>query len=298
MTIRPIRKAVFPVAGLGTRFLPATKVMPKEMLTLLDRPLIQHAIDEAKDAGIEEFILVISRGKEILVDHFNSAPELEDILERRGKKDALEKVHTSTLDDGALQTALQTEALGLGHAVWCARSLVGDEPFAVLLPDDVILSETGCLTQMVEAYNKTGGNVIAVENVPAHLVSHYGIIDGVAKDNTHIAIKSLVEKPNADKAPSTLAIIGRYILQPEIFTALGRKEKGLGGEIQLTDAMARLLETQDFTGLRFHGTRYDCGSKLGFIAANLAYALQDPEIQDDVKTIAKNLIGNEYDRRQ
>jgi UTP--glucose-1-phosphate uridylyltransferase len=298
MNIRPIRKAVFPVAGLGTRFLPATKVMPKEMLTLLDRPLIQHAIDEAKDAGIEEFILVISRGKEILVDHFNSAPELEDILQRRGKKDALEKVYTSTLDDGALQTALQTEALGLGHAVWCARSLVGDEPFAVLLPDDVILSETGCLTQMVEAYNKTGGNVIAVENVAPHLVSNYGIIDGNRIDDTHITIKSLVEKPSPDKAPSTLAIIGRYILQPEIFTELARKEKGLGGEIQLTDAMARLLETQDFTGLRFHGTRYDCGSKLGFITANLAYALQDPEIQDDVITIAKNLIGNEYDRRQ
>lgn len=292
MTFRPIRKAVFPVAGLGTRFLPATKVMPKEMLTLLDRPLIQHAIEEAKDAGIEEFILVISRGKEILVDHFNSAPELEDILQSRGKKDALSKVHSSTLDDGTLQTALQTEALGLGHAVWCARSLVGDEPFAVLLPDDVIQNRVGCLSQMVETYNQLGGNIIAVENVPRDLVSNYGIIEGQHDNGQTIDIQGLVEKPAVETAPSTLAIIGRYILQPEIFTELARKEKGLGGEIQLTDAMARLLKSQKFTGLRFAGTRYDCGNKLGFIAANLAYALQDSDIKDTLRPLVQKLIGS------
>ncbi len=292
MTFRPIRKAVFPVAGLGTRFLPATKVMPKEMLTLLDRPLIQHAIEEAKDAGIEEFILVISRGKEILVDHFNSAPELEDILQSRGKKDALAKVSESTLDDGTLQTALQTEALGLGHAVWCARSLVGDEPFAVLLPDDVIQNPKGCLSQMVETYNQYGGNVIAVENVPRELVSNYGIIEGENDNGQTIDIRGLVEKPAVETSPSTLAIIGRYILQPEIFGELARKEKGLGGEIQLTDAMARLLKNQKFTGLRFAGTRYDCGNKLGFIAANVAYALQDTDIKDSLRPLVQKLIGS------
>lgn len=275
---RPLRKAVFPVAGMGTRFLPATKVMPKEMLILLDRPLIQHAIEEARAAGIEQFILVINHGKEILAQHFDEAVDLLEILERKGKHDLAEKVRASTLEDGSLQTALQTHALGLGHAVWCARSLVGDEPFAVILPDDVVQHKTGCLAQMAAKYRATGGNIVAVEEVARQDTAKYGILDVGPEKGPLVEIKGLVEKPAPEVAPSNLAIIGRYILQPEIFDHLSRKETGAGGEIQLTDAMARMIGEQPFHGFRFEGTRFDCGSKEGFIKANIAYALQDPEI--------------------
>lgn len=285
----PVRKAVFPVAGLGTRFLPATKVLPKEMLTLLDRPLIQHAVEEARDAGIEQFILVINHGKEILVQHFDDAPELIDILTKRNKSDFVAKVKSSSLPDGSLQTALQTQALGLGHAVWCARALVGQEPFAVLLPDDVVQSKQGCLSQMISQYEKTGGNLVAVEEVRPEDTVKYGILDIGQTNGQMVEIKGLVEKPKPEDAPSRLAIIGRYILQPDIFDVLARRETGVGGEIQLTDAMAKMLGYQPFNGFRFTGKRFDCGSKLGFIEANIAYALQDPDIQESVRSFIKSL---------
>lgn len=288
-SIKPLRKAVFPVAGLGTRFLPATKVMPKEMLTLLDRPLIQHAVEEARDAGVEEFILVVSEGKEILAQHFNSAPDLIATLEKKKKTALLEKVRATTIDDGRIKTALQPEALGLGHAVWCARELVGDEPFAVILPDDVVLHKTGCLSQMISQYNTMGGNLVGVEEVPSEDTSKYGILDIGSQTGSLVEIKGLVEKPDPKDAPSNLAIIGRYILQPEIFGILDNKETGAGGEIQLTDAMAKLLGVQPFHGCRFAGKRFDCGSKLGFIEANIAYALQDPEIGSDIKSFLSTL---------
>ncbi len=286
---RPVRKAVFPVAGLGTRFLPATKVLPKEMLTLLDRPLIQHAVEEARAAGIEQFILVINHGKEILVQHFDDAPQLIDILSKRNKTDFVNKVKASSLPDGSLQTALQTQALGLGHAVWCARALVGNEPFAVLLPDDVVQSPQGCLAQMIEQYKTTGGNLVAVEEVKAEDTAKYGILDIGPSSGQLVEIKGLVEKPKPEDAPSRLAIIGRYILQPEIFDILSNRETGAGGEIQLTDAMAKMLGKQPFHGFRFTGKRFDCGSKLGFIQGNIAYALQDPDIAEDVRKFISSL---------
>ncbi len=284
-----VRKAVFPVAGLGTRFLPATKVLPKEMLTLLDRPLIQHAIEEARDAGIEQFILVINHGKDILVQHFDDAPQLIEILEQRKKDDFIAKVQASSLPDGSLQTALQTQALGLGHAVWCARALVGNEPFAVLLPDDVVQNKPGCLSQMIKQFETTGGNLVAVEEVSEQDTSKYGILDVGASSGALVEIKGLVEKPKPEDAPSRLAIIGRYILQPDIFEILSHREKGAGGEIQLTDAMAKLLGKQPFHGFRFAGKRFDCGSKLGFIEANISYALQDPDISSSVRKFISSL---------
>ncbi|MCB1562667.1 MAG: UTP--glucose-1-phosphate uridylyltransferase GalU [Alphaproteobacteria bacterium] len=284
---KPVRKAVFPVAGMGTRFLPATKVMPKEMLPLVDRPLIQHAFEEAREAGIEEFIFVTGRSKEMLEEHFDYQPELEQALEARGKHDMLRKVRTSEMPEGKLYLTRQARALGLGHAIWCARKLVGNEPFAIMLPDDVVLSRRGCLSQMVEAYNETGGNLVAVMDVPRAETNKYGILD-VEKDDGKIAvIKGLVEKPAPEEAPSTLSIIGRYILQPEIFEKLAAFEKGAGGEIQLTDAMAKLLGSQPFHGLRFEGRRYDCGSRLGFIEANIAFSMRDPEIGAQVQNIVR-----------
>ena len=286
-----IRKAVFPVAGLGTRFLPATKAMPKEMLTLVDRPLIQHAVDEARAAGIEQFIFVNSRGKGALEDHFDNNNDLKRTLEAKGKKEALELLKTTDIDSGQLLFTRQREPLGLGHAVWCARHLVGNEPFAVLLADDVVLAEKPCLRQMIDAYNEVGGNVVAVVDVPREHTNRYGILDVESDDGRLARVRGLVEKPEPAKAPSTLSVIGRYILQPEIFYELEAKQVGAGGEIQLTDSLARLIGKQPFHGLRYVGTRYDCGDKVGFIEANVAFALAHPEMGDAVREALRKIIG-------
>lgn len=286
-TIKPIRKAVFPVAGLGTRFLPATKAMPKEMLTINDRPLIQHVFDEAREAGIEEFIFVTGRHKEMLEEHFDYQPELEYTLRKRGKDDMLAKVQDSEMPAGSLFLTRQPKPLGLGHAVWCAKKLVGDEPFAILLPDVLMRGPEGCLKQMVDAYNETGGNLIAVEDVPREETEKYGIVDTGGEDGKMAPVKGLVEKPSPPEAPSTLSVVGRYILQPEIFDHLAAFETGAGGEIQLTDAMSKLIGTQAFNTLRYEGKSYDCGSRLGFIEANLIYGMDDDKIGNDVKEILK-----------
>ncbi len=287
---KPIRKAVFPVAGLGTRFLPATKAMPKEMLTLVDRPLIQHAVDEARKAGIEQFIFVTSRGKNSLEDHFDINHELRRTLEAKGKHALLEMLRSTDIESGQLLFTRQRDPLGLGHAVWCARHLVGDEPFAILLADDVVLAQKPCLAQMIETYNQIGGSLVAVVDVPREHTNRYGILD-VENDNGKIAsIKGLVEKPDPKDAPSTLSIIGRYILQPEIFHELEGQRQGAGGEIQLTDAMAKLIGRQPFHGTRYEGTRYDCGDKLGFIEANVAFALAHPDIGPRLKDALHKLI--------
>ncbi len=288
---RPIRKAVFPVAGLGTRFLPATKAMPKEMLTLVDRPLIQHAVDEARAAGIEQFIFVTSRGKGALEDHFDGNGDLMRVLEARNKTREIDLLKTTDIDSGQLLFTRQRDPLGLGHAVWCARHLVGNEPFAVLLADDVVLAEKPCLKQMIEAYGEVGGNLVAVVDVPREKTNRYGILD-VEKDDGRMAkVKGLVEKPAPEKAPSTLSIIGRYILQPEIFAELETNKAGAGGEIQLTDSMARLIGKQPFHGLRYEGTRYDCGDKIGFIEANVAFALAHPEMSARVREAIRKIIN-------
>ncbi len=288
--VKPVKKAVFPVAGLGTRFLPATKVLPKEMLPLNDRPLIQHAWEEARAAGIEEFIFVTGRHKELLEEHFDLNPELERTLESRGKKDLLEKMHSAEIPAGKLFLTRQPKALGLGHAVWCARHIVGNEPFAVILPDDVILADRPCMAQMVDAYNETGGNLVAVMDVPRADTAKYGVLDIEKDKGRTVSIKGLVEKPAPDKAPSTLSIIGRYILQPEIFSHLSAFETGAGGEIQLTDGIARLIGAQPVHGFRFDGTRYDCGSRLGFLEANIAWALSDDEIGGQAEEILEKFM--------
>ncbi len=287
-SFKPVRKAVFPVAGLGTRFLPATKAMPKEMLPINDRPLIQHVFEEAREAGIEEFIFITGRHKNMLEEHFDFQPELEQTLKARGKDDMLEKVRDSEMPAGKLFLTRQPKPLGLGHAVWCAAKLVEDEPIAILLPDDIVNYEKGCLAQMIDTYNQHGGNVVAVKDVPRKETSKYGILDIEEEKGDTVSIKGLVEKPNPEDAPSTLSIIGRYILQPEIFNHLSAFEKGAGNEIQLTDAMAKLLGKQPFHGLRFKGDHFDCGSRLGFIAANLAYGLKDPEVGEGVREIMKS----------
>lgn len=286
-----IRKAVFPVAGLGTRFLPATKAMPKEMLTLVDRPLIQHAVDEARAAGIEQLIFITSRGKGALEDHFDLNNELKRVLESRNKTQALAILKSTNLEAGQLLFTRQSEPLGLGHAVWCARNLVGNEPFAVLLADDVVLSPKPCLKQMIEAYDETGGNMVAVVEVPREHTNRYGILDVESESGRLAKIRGLVEKPDPAKAPSTLSIIGRYILQPQIFDELSAKRIGAGGEIQLTDAMAKLIGKQPFHGFRYEGTRYDCGDRLGFIEANVAFAIANPDSGDAVKAAIKKLVG-------
>jgi len=282
---QPVRKAVFPVAGLGTRFLPATKAMPKEMLTVVDKPLIQYAVEEARDAGIEEFVFVTGRGKAVMEDHFDSALELERVLEGRGKDAALAAVRNATPDAGSLAYTRQAEPLGLGHAVWCAKSFVGGEPFAVLLADDLILARPGCLAQMVEAHAEVGGNIAAVEDVPLERTNQYGILDVVEDDGRLARAQGLVEKPDPADAPSTLSIIGRYILDPQVMDHLDKKETGAGGEIQLTDAMAATLDTVPFHGLRFTGRRFDCGAKLGFVEANLAFALDRDDLGDEVQAM-------------
>ncbi|MDD3029089.1 MAG: UTP--glucose-1-phosphate uridylyltransferase GalU [Alphaproteobacteria bacterium] len=287
---KPVRKAVFPVAGLGTRFLPATKAMPKEMLTLVDRPLIQHAVDEARAAGIEQFIFVTSRGKSALEDHFDSNPELRRTLQSRNKTQALAALDTTEIESGQFLFTRQREPLGLGHAVWCARHLVGDEPFAVLLADDVVLSKKPCLKQMIDSYNDVGGNVVAVVDVPREQTNRYGILDVASDDGRLASVKGLVEKPAPEQAPSTLSVIGRYILQPEIFSILDEQKTGAGGEIQLTDAMAQLIGKQPFHGLRYEGTRYDCGDKVGFIQANVAFALAHEDMSEAVRSVLKKML--------
>lgn len=286
-SFKPVRKAVFPVAGMGTRFLPATKAMPKEMLPINDRPLIQHVYEEAREAGIEEFIFITGRHKEMLEEHFDFQPELEQTLQARGKDDMLAKVRDSEIPAGKLFLTRQPKPLGLGHAIWCAHKLIGDEPFAILLPDVLIKGQQGCLKQMIDAYEEHGGNIIAVEDVPRSETYKYGIVDTGGAQGTVCDIKGLVEKPKPEDAPSTLSVVGRYILQPEVFEHLSAFEIGAGGEIQLTDAMDKLIGTQPFKTLSFEGKSYDCGSRLGFIEANIIYGMDAPDIGDNVKSIVK-----------
>ncbi len=279
MSKHKVTKAVFPVAGLGTRFLPATKSIPKEIMTLVDRPLIQYAIDEARAAGIEEFIFVTSRGKSALEDYFDHAPELEASLERAGKQHLLDVLDQTNMESGAIAYVRQHRALGLGHAVWCAKRLIGDEPFAVMLPDDVIAAETPCLQQMIEAYAETGGNMVAAMEVPPAKASSYGVLDISEDMGSLVTVKGMVEKPKAEDAPSNLAVIGRYILTPRVLTNLNRMKQGAGGEIQLTDAIAEEIAAgQPVYGYRFRGQRYDCGSKAGFLQATVAFGLARAEL--------------------
>ena len=284
---KPVRKAVFPVAGLGTRFLPATKVMPKEMLPLVDRPLIQRAVEEAQEAGIEEFIFVAGRNKSLITQHFEIHPELADALKEKNKLELLDKLKYSDIPSGRVQITMQQKALGLGHAVWCAKSLVGDEPFAVFLVDVMTLGEKGCMSQMIDAYKQHGGNIIASSPVPRDLTHKYGILDVEDEAADFSRIKGMVEKPDPKDAPSNLHILGRYILQPEIFNLLEDKQIGAGGEIQLTDAMHRLMKEQPFTSVKLKGETYDCGHHLGFIEANVAFALADPDFGEATKEILK-----------
>ncbi len=285
----PVRKAVFPVGGLGTRFLPATKSLPKEMLPVVDKPLVQHAVEEARAAGIEEFIFVTGRGKTAIEDHFDRSAELRGLLEVRGRDDAVEAIEAWLPATGSVAYTRQREPLGLGHAVWCARHLVGDEPFAVLLADDLVVADPPCLSQMVDAYRRTGGNVVAVMEVPAGHVSRYGILDVASDMGRLVAARGLVEKPRVGSAPSRLAIIGRYILDPGIFDRLGNAAKGAGGEIQLTDALSAMLGSTPFHGFRYDGVRYDCGDKVGFLHANIALALARPDMGDEVREIVRDI---------
>ena len=277
-----IRKAVFPVGGLGTRFLPATKAMPKEMLTVVDKPLIQYAVEEARAAGIEEFIFVTGRGKTVIEDHFDHSYELNDMLATRGKQAEIEAINAWMLDAGQVGYTRQQEPLGLGHAVWCARNMVGDEPFAVLLADDLILSQEPCLKQMTDAWATTGGNMIAAMEVPASQTNRYGILDAAGDDGRLVEVTGLVEKPPPEDAPSNLAVVGRYILMPEVFDHLSRHLRGAGNEIQLTDALSAMIGSAPFHGLRFAGRRFDCGDKAGYIKANIAYALARDDLHDEI----------------
>ncbi|MDG6079328.1 UTP--glucose-1-phosphate uridylyltransferase GalU [Erythrobacter litoralis] len=290
MTHKPIKKAVFPVAGLGTRFLPATKAIPKELLPIVDRPLIQYAVDEAREAGIEQIIFVTGRGKTAIVEHFDIAFELETTMEERGKD--LSVLDPTRATPGDIITVRQQVPLGLGHAIWCARAIVGDDPFAILLPDELMIGKPGCIKQMVEAYNDVGGNLISVLEVPQEEVSSYGVIaPGEVKSDTLTEVTGLVEKPAVADAPSNKIISGRYILQPEVMRVLEDQGKGAGGEIQLTDAMARMIGDQPFHAVTFEGSRYDCGSKVGFVEATLALALEREDMGADVRDIAERLLA-------
>ena len=286
--MKPIRKAVFPVAGLGTRFLPATKAIPKEMLPVVDRPLIQYAVDEAREAGIEQMIFVTGRGKSAIEDHFDIAYELEATMSARGK--SLEVLAPTRLTPGNCAYVRQQEPLGLGHAIWCARDIVGDEPFAIFLPDEFMVGSPGCMKQMVDAYNRLGGNLISVLEVPHEAVSSYGVIAPGKSEGDTTEVLGLVEKPRVEDAPSNLIISGRYILQPEVMRTLENQEKGAGGEIQLTDAMARMIGTQPFHAVTFAGKRYDCGSKAGYVQANLAIALGREDMGDEIRAFAVDLL--------
>jgi UTP--glucose-1-phosphate uridylyltransferase len=288
-----VTTAIFPVAGMGTRFLPATKSVPKEIMTLVDRPLIQYAIDEARAAGITEFIFVTSRGKGALEDYFDLAPNLEEELRSKGKDDLLEVLKKTNMDSGEIAYIRQHKALGLGHAVWCARRLVGDQPFAVILPDDVIAAEKPCLQQMVEAYEEIGGNMVAAMEVAPDKASSYGILDVEDDSGKLVKVKGMVEKPKAEDAPSNLAVIGRYILAPTVLKNLDEVQKGAGGEIQLTDAIAAdLVKGRSVHGYRFAGQRFDCGSKSGFLQATVSYGLARPELRDDLAAFLKGIVPN------
>ncbi len=289
---RKVTKAVFPVAGMGTRFLPATKSVPKEIMTLVDRPLIQYAIDEARAAGITEFIFVTSRGKGALEDYFDRAPELEASLKAKGKTEILDLLLETNMDSGAIAYVRQNQALGLGHAVWCARHLIGDEPFAVLLPDDVIAAEKPCLAQMVDAYAETGGNMIAAMEVAPERASSYGIMDVPPSIGRVLPMQGMVEKPAPGTQPSNLAAIGRYILSPDVMRHLGEVKPGVGGEIQLTDAIAREIEEKrNVYGFRFDGQRYDCGSKAGFLQATVAFGLARPELSTELSNFLIDMVA-------
>ena len=287
---KPVRKAVLPVAGMGTRFLPATKAVPKEMLPVVDKPVVQYAVDEAREAGIEQFIFVTGRDKEVIENHFDHAYELEDLLNDRGKATDLNSLLEDLPITGSVSFTRQQRPLGLGHAVWCARHLVGNEPFAVLLPDDLLVGQPGALKQMMDAYGQVGGGVIvAAEEKAREETKRYGVIAPGAVKGNAVEVKGLVEKPDPAKAPSTLCIIGRYILQPEIFTELDRQERGAGNEIQLTDSMAKLIGRMPFHAVRTHCARYDCGDKLGFLQANIAVGLSRPDIAPGLKAIIEKL---------
>lgn len=280
---KKVTKAIFPVAGLGTRFLPATKSVPKEIMTLVDRPLVQYAIDEAREAGIKEFIFVTSRGKGALEDYFDHSPVLEQELRKKGKKDLLEILKQTNMDSGAIAYIRQHQALGLGHAVWCARRLIANEPFAVILPDDVIAAETPCLKQMVDAYAETGGNMVAAMEVAPEKASSYGILDVKEDMGSVVEARSMVEKPAMGEAPSNLAVIGRYILEPSVLRNLNKMKQGAGGEIQLTDAIAQdIAQDVPVYGYRFRGQRFDCGSKAGFLQATVSFALAREELRDEL----------------
>ena len=285
--MKKLRKAVLPVAGLGTRFLPATKAMAKEMLPVVDKPLIQYAVEEARAAGIEQFCMITGRGKMALVEHFDVAYELEATLKERGKADALAMLRGQQMPPGSVVTVRQQEPLGLGHAIWCARAFIGDDPFAILLPDDLVLSETPCMQQLADAYEATGGSVVAVTEVAPEHTNRYGILAIGADDGRLVEVTGLVEKPAPEDAPSNLSIIGRYVLTADVMEHLARMERGAGNEVQLTDAMARMIGHGPFHGLRYEGRRFDCGDKVGFLEAQLAFALKRPDLAPAVRDFLK-----------
>jgi UTP--glucose-1-phosphate uridylyltransferase len=285
MPLKPLRKAVMPVAGLGTRFLPATKTVAKELLPVVDRPLIQYAVDEARAAGIERFCFVTGRGKTAIVEQFDLHYELERTLEERGKQKELAQLRAEMLPPGAVLTTRQQQPLGLGHAIWCAREFIGDEPFAILLPDDLMQCAVSCTKQLADAYLETGGNVVAVEVVPRERVNRYGVLDIAEDKGRLVSVKGLVEKPKVEEAPSNLTVIGRYVLMPEVIGHLARMERGSGGEIQLTDGMAKLIGHQPFHGLRYEGRRFDCGDKAGFLEAQIAFALARDDLAPAMRGI-------------
>ena len=291
MKPKKVTKAIFPVAGLGTRFLPATKSIPKEIMTLVDRPLIQYAIDEARAAGIKEFIFVTSRGKSALEDYFDVAPELESALRKAGKDQLLDILKETNMDSGAIAYIRQNRPMGLGHAVWCARRLIGNEPFAVLLPDDVIAAEKACLAQMMDAYEQTGGNVVAAMEVAPEKTSSYGVLDIAEDMGAIVQAKGMVEKPKAGTAPSNPAVIGRYIRTPKTMPNLNKMKQGAGGEIQLTDAIAEEVKSGKVFGYRFRGQRYDCGSKAGFLQATVAFGLARPDLRDEFASYLNDMIA-------
>ncbi|WP_371170115.1 UTP--glucose-1-phosphate uridylyltransferase GalU [Aliiroseovarius sp. 2305UL8-7] len=294
MKRKKVTKAIFPVAGLGTRFLPATKSIPKEIMTLVDRPLIQYAIDEARAAGIKEFIFVTSRGKGALEDYFDNSPVLEQELRKKGKDALLDILKDTNMESGAIAYMRQHKALGLGHAVWCARRLIANEPFAVILPDDVIAAEKPCLQQMVEAYEETGGCMVAAMEVPAEKASAYGVLDVKEDMGSIVSVKGMVEKPSLEEAPSNLAVIGRYVLTPDVLRSLNRMKSGAGGEIQLTDAIAEEIEQdRDVFGYRFRGQRFDCGSKAGFLQATVAFGMAREELREEFSGYLHDLVAQQ-----
>lgn len=285
--MKKLRKAVLPVAGLGTRFLPATKAMAKEMLPVVDKPLIQYAIEEARAAGIDQFCMVTGRGKTALIDHFDVAYELEATLRERGKDEMIQALDAMKVQPGSITTVRQQVPMGLGHAIWCARAFIGDDPFAILLPDDLVLADTPCLKQLADAYDRTGGNVVAVAEVPWEHTNRYGILDVEGDDGRLVSVRGLVEKPQPGQAPSNLSIIGRYVLLPQVIEYLSHMERGAGGEVQLTDAMAKMIGHAPFHGLRYEGRRFDCGDKVGFLEAQIAFALKRPDLAPAVREFLK-----------